>query len=112
MTPHAGTTFTGPLTLITSDMAVSAGEILTLALRALPQTIHVGEATRGAFSDVLEKELPNGWRIELSNEVYSDHRGIVWEGRGVRPDHSVRVFEGAEPLEVHGVAIARVLSMR
>lgn len=105
VTPSARSNFTGPMTLVTSDMTVSAGEILTLALRALPQVTHIGEPTRGAFSDVLEKELPNGWIIELSNEVYTDHRGIVWEGRGVTPDRPFPVFESRNPLATHLTAI-------
>ncbi|MCF2870338.1 S41 family peptidase [Octadecabacter sp. G9-8] len=103
--PSARQTYTGPLTLLTSDMTVSAGEILTLALRPLPQVTHVGEATRGAFSDVLEMTLPNGWIVELSNEIYTDHQGIIWEGRGITPDHSVAVFDGSDPLATHLGAI-------
>jgi len=106
VTPSERTNYTGPLTLVTSDMTVSAGEILTLALIALPQVTHVGEATRGAFSDVLEKELPNGWRLELSNEVYTDRNGIIWEGRGVAPDVRFSVFGGADPVATHRAAIA------
>lgn len=108
--PSPRARYTGPLTLLTSDMTVSAGEILTLALRALPQTTHAGTATRGAFSDVLEKELPNGWVLELSNEVYADHRGIVWEGEGVRPDHPLAVFEGPDPMKSHRNAIDQLLA--
>jgi len=84
--------FTGPVYVVTSDMTVSAAEILAIALRALPNTTHVGEPTRGALSDVLEKELPNGWEIELSNEVYADSAGSLWEGRGIRPKQFFEVF--------------------
>jgi len=105
--PSSRPAYTGPLTLVTSDMTVSAGEILTLALRALPQVTHVGEATRGALSDVLEKTLPNGWVMELSNEVYTDYNGIVWEGRGITPDKPFPVFEASDPLITHLEAIRR-----
>lgn len=107
VTPSNRQNFTGPVTLVTSDMTVSAGEILTLAFRALPNVTHVGEATRGAFSDVLEKELQNGWIVELSNEVYTDKDGIVWEGRGIIPQDRFPVFEGADPLSTHRAAIAQ-----
>ena len=111
VTPSNRANFIGPLTLLTSDMTVSAGEILTLALRALPQTTHVGEATRGAFSDVLEKELQNGWIVELSNEVYTDNKGNVWEGRGVTPHHQFAVLEGPDPLQSHQSALERILGL-
>lgn len=78
LTPSQGTRFTGPVYLLTSDITISAGEILTLAMRALPNVTHVGEPTRGAFSDVLDRELPNGWQLSLSNEVYEDPHGRVW----------------------------------
>lgn len=111
--PSARMTYTGSLTLVTSDMTVSAGEILTLALRALPQVTHVGEATRGAFSDVIEKTLPNGWIMELSNEVYTDKHGIIWEGRGVTPDRAFPVFEGPkDALAIHFEAIQHAATLR
>jgi carboxyl-terminal processing protease len=96
---------------VTSDMTVSAGEVLTLALRALPQVTHAGEATRGAFSDVLEKTLPNGWIVELSNEVYTDNQGIVWEGRGITPEHAFSVLGGSNPLVTHLGAIQYAAKM-
>lgn len=110
VTPSDRTRFTGDLTVVTSDMTVSAGEIFTMALRALPQTTHVGTATRGALSDVLEKELPNGWIVELSNEVYSDHLGIEWEGRGIEPDQRLPVFAGDDPLATHAMLIRQIIA--
>lgn len=110
ITPASGPSFTGPLYVVTSDMTVSAGEIMTLALRALPQTIHVGAPTRGAFSDVLEKQLPNGWQVELSNEVYADHRGIVWEGRGIEPDWPMEIFDRVDPMASHRAAISQLVA--
>ena len=106
--PSARSRFTGPVTLITSIMTVSAGEFFSMALRALPQSTHAVQPTRGALSDVLEKELPNGWIVELSNEVYSDHEGIEWEGRGITPDRRLSVFAGANPLETHAALVARL----
>lgn len=107
VTPSARPRYTGKLTVLTSDMTVSAGEIFVMGLRALPQTTHAGEATRGALSDVLEKELPNGWTIELSNEVYRDHEGVAWEGRGIRPERALQVFQGTDPLQTHAAAVMR-----
>jgi len=101
--------FTGPVYVVTSDMTVSAGEILTIALRALPNTTHAGEPTRGALSDVLEKELPNGWEIELSNEVYADSAGTLWEGRGIRPEQVFDIFPQQSPVRTHFEAIQRIL---
>ncbi|MEL6572998.1 MAG: S41 family peptidase [Pseudomonadota bacterium] len=109
ITPSDRSRFTGPLYLVTSNMTVSAGEILAMALRALPQTVHVGMPTRGALSDVLTKQLPNGWEISLSNEVYQDHLGAKWEGRGIRPQDRIAVFPPEDPIAGHKAAITAVL---
>lgn len=90
--PSKTPAFTGPVYVMTSNATVSAGEILTLSLRALPNVIHVGDSTRGALSDVLEKPLPNGWKITLSNEVYTDVDGVKWEGIGIAPQIDMPVF--------------------
>ena len=109
VTPSARPRYTGNLTVLTSDMTVSAGEIFVMGLRARSQTTHAGEATRGALSDVLEKELPNGWIIELSNEVYRDHEGVLWEGRGIKPERALQVFQGAGPLQPLAAAIMSLI---
>jgi carboxyl-terminal processing protease len=72
--------------VLTSDYTVSAAETATMALRALPSTIQIGQPTRGVLSDKLEKVLPNRWTFSLSNEVYVDPKGEVFEVRGVPPD--------------------------
>lgn len=109
------TRFTGPVYVLTSDFTVSAGEILTLCLRALPNVTHVGEATRGALSDVLTKYLPNGWEITLSNEIYADHKSILWEGKGIEPEITIDVFNPDNPLEGHLQAVqelTRIISQQ
>jgi carboxyl-terminal processing protease len=78
--------FTGPVYLITSADTYSAAEIFTLAMRALPNVVHLGETTDGSLSDELWKTLPNGWTLSLSNEVYLDSEGELWEGRGIVPE--------------------------
>ena len=47
--PSRRASYLGPVYLLTSDVTVSAGEIFTLYMRALPNVIHVGGTTRGAF---------------------------------------------------------------
>ncbi len=86
---------------------------MALSLRALPQVTHVGEPTRGALSDALEKRLPNGWVVQLSNETYLDAEGRHWEGRGIMPDRAITVFAQEAPVESHArVVAALAASMR
>ncbi|MEO0691284.1 MAG: S41 family peptidase [Pseudomonadota bacterium] len=109
LTPSRGARFEGPVYVMTSNITISGGEILTMALGALPNVTHVGEATRGALSDVLDKTLPNGWEVSLSNEVYLDSDGIAWEGRGVKPDWEMTVFPDADPVAGHLRAVRELL---
>lgn len=108
--PYAGKRFEGPVYVLTSNATVSAGEILTLALRALPNVVHAGQATRGAFSDVLEKTLPNGWKVTLSNEVNADAEGTVWEGVGITPELPLPVFEKDDLAGSHPRAVKVLIS--
>ncbi|WP_162789467.1 S41 family peptidase [Altererythrobacter sp. ZODW24] len=109
--PSPGEAFVGPVYVMTSDMTVSAGELLTLSLRALPNVTHAGAPTRGALSDVLTKYLPNGWEVTLSNEVYLDHEGTAWEGRGVTPEIAIEVFDPEAPLNGHFPAVEELIAL-
>jgi carboxyl-terminal processing protease len=77
--------YIGPVYLITSANTFSAAEVFTLAMRALPNVTHLGETTDGSLSDELWKTLPNGWTLSLSNEIYLDSKGALWEGTGILP---------------------------
>ena len=107
MIPSSRVRFEGPLHVLTSDITMSAAETLVLSLRALPQVTLVGQATRGAFSNVLEKPLPHGTHVMLSNEVYEDPDGECYEGRGIPPDVPIVVFDPADPWRGHGQAVER-----
>ncbi|MCY1043132.1 S41 family peptidase [Corallococcus sp. bb12-1] len=109
LTPTSRPAFHGPVQLVTSDVTVSAGEVFTLAMRALPQVRHVGTRTRGSFSDVLVKPLPNGWTVHLSNEHYTDAKGEDFEARGAPPQQPLDVFPEADLSHGHARAI-RVLA--
>jgi carboxyl-terminal processing protease len=103
--------YTGPVYLITSDVTVSAAEILTLSMRALPNVTHVGEATRGSLSDQLWKPLPNGWSLSLSNEVYLDAEGKRWEGVGIPPDVPLALFSSQDVTTGYLKAVRAVIEM-
>jgi carboxyl-terminal processing protease len=109
--PAAAPRFPGPVYVLTSELTVSAAEIFTLAMRALPNVVHVGESTRGSLSDLLGKPLPNGWELTLSNEVYLDADGILWEGRGVRPEIAMEVFSKADVTRGHVDAVRKVVDL-
>lgn len=110
--PAAGPCFTGPVTLLTSDVTVSGGELATLALRQLPNVTHAGTATRGAFSTPLAKPLPNGWLLELSNEVFAAPGGVVFEERGIAPDVALDVYPADAQVDGHWRAVTALSAQR
>lgn len=85
---------------LTSGLTISAGESLTMMLRALPHVTVLGEATQGALSDMQIRHLPNGWELTLSNERYYDHEGHCYEVTGVPPDIEL-------PLDIEGFRAGR-----
>ncbi|QKX07127.1 S41 family peptidase [Aquimarina sp. TRL1] len=74
-----------PVYLLTSGQSASATEIMVLSSLNLPHVTRIGTNTEGIFSDVLDKILPNGWEIGLSNEVYLDTKENNYEGKGIPP---------------------------
>jgi len=46
----------------------------------------------------MERHLPNGWRITLSNELYLASDGESYEDRGIPPHQSIPYLDG-ESLE-------------
>lgn len=109
ITPHDGIRYTGSVVLVTTNVTVSAGEMLTMALRSQPNVVHVGETTRGAHSDVLTKKLPNGWTLNLSNEVYHDHEGNFLEKSGIAPHQPIQIFDPENPFTGHVEAISQIV---
>jgi carboxyl-terminal processing protease len=90
--PSTRSRYLGPVYVLMSDVTVSAGEIFALSMRSLPNAVLVGGDTRGAFSDAIDKPLPNGWKLNLSAEVYRDPEGRSYETKGLPPQLKREVF--------------------
>jgi carboxyl-terminal processing protease len=90
----------GQVICLTSGLTISAGESLTMMLRALPHVTVLGEATQGVLSDMQIRRLPNGWEMTLSNERYYDYEGHCYEVTGVPPDIEL-------PLDIEGFQAGR-----
>ena len=96
ISPRGETQFLQPVVLLTSASTVSAAEVFSLAMRALPQVTLMGEASQGALSDMLERHLPNGFRFSLSNEFYLSAEGEWFEDVGVPVEYEVAHFTQAQ----------------
>ena len=90
---------------------MSGGELATLALRQNPRVVHAGATTRGAFSTPLAKRLPNGWLLELSNEVFAAPDGRIFEETGIKPSTALEVYPDGAPVEGHWRAVEALAEM-
>lgn len=69
--------------LLLGPHTASAAEIFALGTLSYPNITRIGSKTAGIFSELLWKELPNGWGFSLSNEIYTDGKGKSYEGVGI-----------------------------
>ena len=84
--PSSRPSFHGPVVELTGPLTISAGETFTQALMGrTPRVLRVGEYTQGVFSDVLGRELPNGWSFGLPNEVFRTAQGATLVGPELPP---------------------------
>jgi C-terminal processing protease CtpA/Prc len=91
--PSTRPRYVGEAVLLTGRHSASAAETFTMALMGRrPKICRIGESTQGVFSDVLDRRLPNGWRVVLPNEIYVTADGKSFDVRGVPPDVSVAGF--------------------
>lgn len=96
VTPSSRTRFTKPVYVLTSPITVSAGEGLVAMLKAFPHVRQVGEATRGYFSGILNKPLPSGLAISVTNQRVMSPEGHPYEVEGNSPDISLDVFAAGD----------------
>ncbi|MSR02250.1 MAG: hypothetical protein EXR94_05865 [Gemmatimonadetes bacterium] len=112
VSPARGARFEGPAVLLTGPWTLSAGEVLTLALIGRrPRIVRVGESTQGIFADELVRQLPNGWRFQLSSERYLAPDGTNFEGAGIPPDRMVPVFPESDQLSGRDGALEAALEI-
>ncbi|HKQ04732.1 MAG TPA: S41 family peptidase [Blastocatellia bacterium] len=91
---------------------VSAGETFTMALMGRqPHITRIGENTQGVYSDVLVRQLPNGWRFGLPNEVFLTEQGKHFEATGVPPEIRVLVFPKADLEAGRDTALEKALEI-
>ncbi len=88
--PQATKPFTNPVILLTNDQTASAGDVLAVIMKALPQVNIIGENSLGIYSDMYGFELPNKWQVSLSNQRYYSSKMICYEGKGTPVDVKVR----------------------
>jgi hypothetical protein len=88
--PSAAPHYDGPISILAGGSTFSAGETVTQALlNRSPRPVVVGENTQGVFSDILDRQLPNGWMFGLPDEEYLTPSGRTYDIAGIPPDVTV-----------------------
>lgn len=108
--PEGNAPYLKPVIIIAGPDTGSAAEVFLIAMNNLPNVTIMGENSSGDLSDILGKQLPNGWEFGLSNEVYLDHLGKSHEVIGFPPEIKVQVFSLDELENKRNLAIEAALS--
>ncbi len=74
-----------PTKLLTTRWTASAGETFTWAMNTQAHIQQIGDTTAGGFTDVISRELPNGWLYFVGVGDYRNADGKSEEGKGVAP---------------------------
>jgi hypothetical protein len=110
--PSSRPGFRGPVVELIGPLTISAGETFTQALMGrTPHVTRIGENTQGVFSDVLRRQLPNGWLFWLPNEVFRSPEGTTFDGPGIPPDVPVPVFADEDVTAGRDPAMAEALRL-
>lgn len=82
---EGGSPYTKPTVLLTTRWTASAGETFTWAMNTQQHVTQIGDTTAGGFSDVIARELPNGWLYFVPVGDYRNASGRSEEGIGIAP---------------------------
>lgn len=77
--------YTNPVILLTTRWTASAGETFSWAMDTQAHVTQMGDTTAGGFTDVISRELPNGWLYFVGVGDYRNADGKSEEGIGVAP---------------------------
>lgn len=88
MEPAGAYQYLNPVILLTNRGCYSATSFFTLAMKAFPHVIQVGDTTGGGLGSPAGFELPNGWsyRFSVSRTISPDGENFE---NGVPPDIAV-----------------------
>jgi len=78
--------YSKPVELLTTRWSASAAETFAWAMNTQAQVTQIGDTTSGGFSDVIARELPNGWLYFVSVGDFRNAEGKSEEGKGIAPD--------------------------
>lgn len=103
--------YLGPIVVLLSEETASAAEIMLLGLAAREDVVFLGEPSNGSFSDILPKQLTNGWGFGLSHQIYYDAQGIDREEVGFPVQEYFPFKDLAAIKDNKDPALARAISL-
>jgi len=110
--PSEGPKYVGEAVLLTGRHTASAAEAFAMSLMGRrPEICRIGENTQGVFSDVLDRRLPNGWRIVLPNEIYLTAEGKSFDVQGVPPDVAAPGFSRKDLSSMRDPALDKAMEL-
>jgi carboxyl-terminal processing protease len=81
--------YTGPLVVLVDEGTASTSEIFAGALQESGRAVVVGEPSLGAVLPSVVEKLPNGAIFQYPVADFKTPKGVLLEGRGVKPDVDV-----------------------
>jgi hypothetical protein len=92
--PHDNCLKNKPIAILMNAYSASSFDHFIMGMKSQPNVITIGDSTCGAYSAVLERIMPNGWKFRLGAQVVyatdgnllSDSKGNYLEGIGIAPD--------------------------
>lgn len=76
----------GPVAILVDETSASTSEILAAGLQELSRAIVVGNPSAGAVLPSVVERLPNGARLQYAFADFRTPKGVLLEGKGVKPD--------------------------
>lgn len=83
--------FAGPLAILVDNVSISASEVFAGGMQAIGRARVFGQTTAGQALPALFDKLPNGDVLLHAFGDYVTPNGVRLEGRGVKPDETVKV---------------------
>jgi len=101
--------FLGPIVVLIGPGCMSSGEGLAKMLRVRPNTVFLGQPTRGASASPAPAPLPNGVDVWFSRWEDALPDGTLLEGKGLAPDEVVVHEDEGDSTLAAGVARLKAL---
>ncbi len=101
--------FLGPIVVLIGPGCVSSGEGMAKMLRARPNTVFLGQPTRGASANPAPVPLPNGVDVWFSRWEDALPDGTLTEGTGLPPDTLIEHEGEGDPTLTAGVERLKAL---